>query len=85
MNTFHLVIASADGNFFDGEAVSLSLRGSEGDLAIMAGHTPFVTSVKPCECRIELADGSKKSGHTYGGLLTVDKDKTVLLSGSFHW
>lgn len=85
MNTFHLVIASPDGNFFDGEAVSLSLRGTEGDLAVMAGHIPLITSVRAGECRLLLPDGTEKSGRADGGLLTVTPEKTVLLSGSFHW
>lgn len=85
MNTFHLIISSPDGNLFDGEAVNLSVRGIDGELAILAGHIPFITSVKPCECRIELADGSKKTGHTEGGLLSVSADTTTLLSDSFHW
>jgi F0F1-type ATP synthase epsilon subunit len=85
MNTFHLVISTPDGNLFDEDAEVLSLRGAEGDLAIMAGHIPFITSVKPGTCSVTLADGSKKEGHTEGGLLTVSADTTILLSGSFHW
>lgn len=85
MNTFHLLISSPDGNLFDGEAVKLSVRGIEGDLAVMAGHIPFITSVKPCECRIELADGSQQTGYTEGGLLSVSDSTTTLLSADFHW
>lgn len=85
MNTFHLVISTPDGNLFDGEAEGLFLRGADGDLAILAGHIPFITSVLPCECRVELPDGTQKNGITEGGLLTVTPDKTTLLSGSFHW
>ncbi len=85
MNTFHLVIASSDGNLFDGDALSISLRGAEGDLAVMAGHIPLITSVKPGECRVTLPDGTEKAGTSDGGLLTVSPEKTVLLSGSFQW
>lgn len=85
MNTFHLIISSPDGNLFDGEAVQMSVRGTEGELAVLAGHIPFITSVKPCECRIELADGSKKTGFTESGLLSVSDETTTLLSDSFHW
>ena len=46
MNTFGLTISSPDGNIFQGEAVKLSVRGIEGDLAVMAGHIPFITAVK---------------------------------------
>ena len=45
MNTFHLTVASPDGNKFDGEVYKLDVRGVEGELAIMAGHIPFITSV----------------------------------------
>ena len=48
MNTFRLIVSSPDGNLFDGDAVMLTLRGVEGDLAIMAGHVPFLTSVVSC-------------------------------------
>jgi len=85
MNSYNLVISSPDGTVFDGEAVFLSLRGAEGELAVMAGHIPFITSVKPCECKVELSDGTEKKARIDGGLLTVDADKVTLLSGSFKW
>ena len=80
MNTFGLIISSPDGNIFEGEAIKLSVRGIEGELAVMAGHIPFITAVKECDCRIELADGTEKTGHTAGGLLNVAKDSVILLS-----
>ena len=83
MNLFPLLVSSPDGNRFKGEVFMLSLRGSEGSLAILAGHIPFVTSVKPCECRIELEDGTVLTAHTDGGLLSVSSDSVTLLSGSF--
>jgi F0F1-type ATP synthase epsilon subunit len=51
----------------------------------MAGHIPFVTSVKPCDCKIELEDGTEKYAHTDGGILTVSNEKVVFLSGAFNW
>lgn len=85
MNTFHLAVSSPDGLLFDGDAVKITLRGADGDLAVMAGHIPFVTSVQPCECKIELEDESVKTGYLDGGLLSVSAEKVILLSGSFHW
>ena len=85
MKTFSLKISSPEGDLFSGEAVKLCLRGSEGDLAVMAGHIPFATAVLPCECKIELLDESTRIGQTDGGLLTVLSNKVVLLSGSFVW
>ena len=83
MKSFRLVISSPDGDVFNGDAVKISLRGTEGDLAVMAGHVPFVTAVKKCPCYVELEDGRILEGMTLGGLLTVGADKTTLLSSSF--
>lgn len=85
MKTFPLTIASPDGNLFDQPVVRLILRGTEGDLAVMAGHILFITAVRPGDCRVELEDGSEKLGRLDGGLLTVAEDRVTLLSGSFVW
>ena len=85
MKTFHLNISSPEGSIFDGEVVKLCVRGTEGELAVMAGHIPFVTYTKPCDCKIELDDGTEKLAHTGGGVLTVGREKVILLSGEFTW
>lgn len=85
MNSFHLVIATSDGAAFDDTAAILSLRGTEGDLAVMAGHIPLITAVKAGKCRITLPDGTEKEGAVDGGLLMTSPEKTILLSESFHW
>ena len=85
MNTFHLIISSPDGNLFDGNVIKIAMRGTEGDFAIMAGHIPFITSVKSGDCHVEFEDGTVKKGNTNGGILTVSKENVTLLSGSFSW
>ena len=85
MNTFTLTIATPDGNRFAGEAAGLYLRAAEGDLAILAGHTPFITSVQAGVCRIELPDESERTARVDGGLLTVAENKVTLLSGTIRW
>ena len=85
MKTYPLTVSSPDGNLFRGPVVQLILRGSEGDLAVMAGHIPFMTAVQPGACRIELEDGTVKNAKTDGGLLTVAGDAVTLLSESFNW
>lgn len=79
MTAFHLRVMSPDGPAFDGEVFSLSLRGADGDLAVLAGHIPFVTSVRPCDCRLVLPDESEKRIPVASGLLTVGKDTVTLL------
>lgn len=85
MKTFVLKITSPEGDLFSGEAVKLSLRGTEGEFAIMAGHVPFATAIVPCECKVELEGGEERRAHTDGGLITVSAEKVLFLSGSFAW
>lgn len=85
MNSYHLIISTPAGNVFDGEAAMLTLRGSEGDLAVLAGHIPFITSVVECECGIVFADNSEKRAKIGGGILTVNRDVTTLLTSRFKF
>ena len=85
MKSYQLNVSTPDGSAFDEEASMLILRGSEGELAILAGHVPFITAVKPCDCVIVLPDDSEKTAQIGGGILTVTNEKTTLLSSSFSW
>ena len=85
MSTFPLIISSPDGDLFRGEAVRLILRGTEGELAVMAGHVPFVTAVRKGRCVLEEADGSRRTGLINDGLLTVARERTTLLTDTLQW
>ena len=85
MKTYPLTISTPDGDLFGGEAAALYLRGADGDLAVLAGHIPFVTTVQPGECRVELEDGSERKGHSDGGLLSVSAENVTLLASAFQW
>ena len=71
MKDYTLKISTPDGDAFSGSALSLSVRGTEGELGILAGHAPFVTAVVPCRCRLIEADGTERSFSCGGGLLCV--------------
>ena len=85
MKTFKLVISTPDGNLYEGDIVKISLRGAEGDLAVMANHIPFVTAVKPCKAKVELSDGSEKLLDIERGILSVSPDCVTLMSGGANW
>lgn len=85
MNTYKLIVSTPDGSVFDEQAIAIILRGTEGELAILAGHIPFITAVKAGECKIVLPDDSEKLATIGGGILTVQNDKTTLLCSDFKW
>ena len=84
MNRFHLQIITPDGVQFDGETTQLSVRASEGELAIMAGHLPLVTTLAAGECRVYTDDGIRR-GKCTGGMLSCSKEITRVFSTDFHW
>ena len=51
----------------------------------MAGHVPFMTSVRPGECVLHMEDGSVRRGHTEGGLLTVAREGVTFLTSALTW
>ncbi len=85
MKLFKLQIASPDGMKYDGEAVQVSVRGIEGELAILAGHIPFVTALAGGECRVYTGNGEIRRAHTSGGMLMVAADGVRLMSADFRW
>ena len=80
MNEFSLTISTPAGTVFSGKAVQVSVRGTEGELAVLAGHIPFVTALVPAECRIYLPDDSIRTFRCGSGLLSVSKDDVTVLS-----
>lgn len=85
MNTFRLIVSTPDGNKFEGDVIKFDVRGVLGELAVMANHIPFVTTVVSAPCKIEFDDGTIKNATSKGGLLTVSKENTTFFSGSFEF
>ena len=87
MKSFHLQIAAPDGMRFDGEAVQISVRGIDGELAVLADHIPFVTALKAGECRVYVGDNGETVRHAQysGGMLTVSADTVRMISADFRW
>jgi F0F1-type ATP synthase, epsilon subunit (mitochondrial delta subunit) len=81
MTGYQLKVLSPDGELFNGEVISLLLRGADGDLAVFAGHIPFITAVKPGKCVITLPSEKEIEGELTSGILDVGKDETKLLIG----
>ena len=85
MSAYALRLTSPDGDFFRGPATRLCVRGGEGDLAVLAGHTPFITTVRSGTFSLETESGEVREGTCGVGILTVGKEETTLLSSSFSW
>ena len=82
MKTFKLIVSTPQGNVLEKDITMLSLRGTEGSLAVMAGHVPFITTTKAGEIKIKTENGEELY-QASSGMLTVTHDRTTLLCGEF--
>jgi len=85
MKSFHLQIAAPDGMRFDGDAVQISVRGIDGELAVLADHIPFVTALKAGECRVYVDEKEIRYADYSGGMISVSKDIVRMISNDFSW
>jgi F-type H+-transporting ATPase subunit epsilon len=75
-----LVIAKVDKVYYDGEAASVTLPGSEGELTVLQHHEPLITTLKAGRITVRINDGEEHTFEIEKGLLEVRSDgATVIL------
>jgi F-type H+-transporting ATPase subunit epsilon len=78
MATFHFDLVSPEKLAFAGDVDQVDIPGIEGDVGIMAGHSPMVVSLRPGIMTITTG-GSTQKIIVLGGIAEVsDKGLTVL-------
>ncbi len=83
MKTFKLIVSTPNGNELEDDVTVLSLRGTEGSLAVMAGHVPFITTTRAGEVKIK-TENEERVYRASSGMLTVTRERVTLLCGSFE-
>ncbi|AWB59371.1 MULTISPECIES: F0F1 ATP synthase subunit epsilon [unclassified Colwellia] len=78
--TVNLNVVSAEEELFSGSISSLQITGSEGELGIMPGHAPLLTSLKPGMARIVKEDGVEEIIYLSGGMLEVQPNNVTVLA-----
>ena len=90
MEKFRLKILTPEGTVMDKDAAGLYLRGAEGDLAVFAGHIPFVTPVKPGKCTVVSSNENSSDGFDdvegtiSEGMLRVTSEEVLLMVRSWE-
>ncbi|RHW75887.1 F0F1 ATP synthase subunit epsilon [Colwellia sp. RSH04] len=78
--TVNLNVVSAEESLFSGSIKSLQITGSEGELGIMPGHAPLLTSLKPGMALITKKDGTEEVIYLSGGMLEVQPNNVIVLA-----
>lgn len=84
MSSFHLQIVTPDGEFFDGSAERVKVRTINGDVAILAGHIPYVTALGTGEASVTV-DGDTRKAAASGGMLSVTPEIVRVVATTFEW
>lgn len=73
-------VVSATGIAWEGKALSVIARTTEGDIGIMADHEPFLAGLVPCAAEVLTVDGMREIVALDGGLISVADNRVSLLS-----
>ncbi|PID65699.1 MAG: F0F1 ATP synthase subunit epsilon [Gammaproteobacteria bacterium] len=79
-NTISVEIVDADSSVYSGEGVLISATASMGEIGIMHGHTPFLSSLKPGHVTVKHKDGSEDEMFITGGFIEVQPTHVSILA-----
>lgn len=78
--TIHCDIVSAESAIFSGLVEIVVASGVQGDLGIVYGHAPLLTSLQPGPVRIRLQNGEEQVYYVSGGYLEVQPNVVTILA-----
>lgn len=77
--TLNLTIARVDALVFSGSAVSVTVPGSEGEMTLLADHTPLMTALRAGTIIVRRDDGTSETYEVTSGTLEVSKNQVTIL------
>jgi F-type H+-transporting ATPase subunit epsilon len=81
MSTFEVSLVCPEAMVFAGDADQVDLPGAEGDLGVLAGHAPIVTSLRPGVIRVK-AQGRDERFVILGGIAEFSASTLNILADS---
>lgn len=82
MANFKCHVVSAREELYAGDIHVLVAMGVDGELGILAGHTPLITLLKPGAMHLKAADGKEEIIYIQGGVLEVQPHGVTVLADS---
>lgn len=79
MATFHFELVSPERQLFSGAVEQVVVPGSEGDFGILAGHAPFVSSLRPGILTVQ-GGGQNQRLYVRGGFAEVAEGVLTVLA-----
>lgn len=77
--TLQLTIARVDAPVFSGAVVSVTVPGSEGEMTLLADHTPLMSALRAGTITVRKEDGTSEEFAATGGTLEVSQNQVTVL------
>jgi F-type H+-transporting ATPase subunit epsilon len=82
-NQLHVNVVAVEERVWSGDAEMLVARTTEGEIGVLAGHSPLLGLLKePSQVRVVLGGGEQITYDVSGGFLSVDADGVTVLAES---
>ena len=76
----HLRIVSAEKRIFSGQVAGVHVRGALGELGILPGHSPLLTTIPSGNVAYTTLEGDRKIVFVSGGVLEVQPKSVTILA-----
>ena len=75
-------ILAAERTFYDGPCISLTVPTSDGELGILAHHSPIIAAVQPGTLRYQAPGGDVQLAAVSPGMVKVENNEVLVLVDS---
>lgn len=80
MANFHFELVSPEKLLFSGDVEQVDVPGAEGDFGVLAGHAPFVSTLRPGILTVHGAAGGEQKIVVLGGFAEVSAAGLTMLA-----
>ena len=83
--SFNLMVVTPEREFFNGEAIYVSVQSIAGSLGVMAGHVPMVSALDVGALEIQTDEHTKRTAFHSEGFIEVRPECVYILSQACEW
>ena len=85
MADLRLKIVCPDGQIFDGEAKSILLTTTEGEVQLLRGHAAFAAPLATGRAKLVMSDSAERLAAVSGGFVVCDADGVRVVATTFEF
>ena len=82
---FYLMVVTPEREFFNGEAIYVSVQSIAGSLGVMAGHVPMVSALDVGALVIQTDEHTSRTAFHSEGFIEVRPDGVYILAQACEW